>query len=55
MNCRPCNDTERTARLAAIRGIAQQGGAGHMDRREVSFLGISEGVTDTDYEHSEDV
>jgi hypothetical protein len=46
MDFRPLNDTERRQLITALRGNADSGSALLMDRRDTSFLGIAEEVTD---------
>jgi hypothetical protein len=46
MDFRPLNDTERRQLITALRGNADTGSALLMDRRDTSFLGIAEEVTD---------
>ena len=46
MDFRPLNDTERRQLITALRGNADSGSALLMDRRDTSFLGLAEEVTD---------
>ena len=46
MDFRPLNDTERRQLLTALRGNAERGSAVLMDRRDTSFAGATEEVTD---------
>lgn len=46
MDFRPLNDTERRTLITALRGNADGGRALLMDRRDTSFLGTTEEVTD---------
>lgn len=46
MNFRPLTDTERQGLLTALRDNANQGRAMRMDRRDTSFLGSADAVTD---------
>jgi hypothetical protein len=46
MDFRPLNDTERRQLVAALRGNAEQDRAILLDRRDTSFLGTSDEVTD---------
>lgn len=46
MDFRPLNDTERRQLIGALRGNAESGTALLMDRRDTSFLGISDEVPD---------
>lgn len=46
MDFRPLNDTERTQLRTALRGISDSGRAILMDRRDTSFVGTAEDVTD---------
>jgi hypothetical protein len=46
MDFRPLNDTERRQLIAALRGNADQGTALLTDRRDTSFAGTTEEVTD---------
>ena len=46
MDFRPLNDTERRQLITALRGNADTGSALLMDRRDTSFLGVAEEVTD---------
>ena len=48
MDFRPLNDTERRQLIGALRGNADSGAALLMDRRDTSFLGISDEVPDDD-------
>lgn len=46
MDFRPLNDTERRQLLTALRGNADRGAALLTDRRDTSFAGVSDDVTD---------
>lgn len=46
MDFRPLNDTERRQLIAALRGNAENDRAILMDRRDTSFLGTVDDVTD---------
>jgi hypothetical protein len=46
MDFRPLNDTERRSLISALRGNADSNRALLMDRRDTSFAGTSEEVTD---------
>lgn len=46
MDFRPLNDTERRSLITALRGNAEGDVAILMDRRDTSYLGVSEEVTD---------
>lgn len=46
MDFRPLNDVERRNLVSALRGNADDGLALLMDRRDTSFLGTQEEVTD---------
>ena len=46
MDFRPLNDTERRQLITALRGNADHGRALLMDRRDTSFAGTTEEVTD---------
>ncbi len=46
MQFRPLVDTERRQLLAALRANAERGSAILMDRRDTSFAGTAENVTD---------
>jgi hypothetical protein len=46
MDFRPLNDTERRQLIAALRGNAESDRAILMDRRDTSFAGTTEEVTD---------
>jgi hypothetical protein len=46
MDFRPLNDTERRQLIAALRGNAEQGRALLTDRRDTTFAGTTEEVTD---------
>jgi len=46
MDFRPLNDTERRQLITALRGNADHGRALLMDRRDTSFAGTAEEVTD---------
>ncbi len=46
MDFRPLTDTERTQLLRALRGNAEQDRAILMDRRDTSFAGTRDDVTD---------
>ena len=46
MDFRPLNDTERRQLIAALRGNAESDRAILMDRRDTSFAGTAEDVTD---------
>jgi hypothetical protein len=46
MDFRPLNDTERRQLITALRGNAEQDRAILMDRRDTSFAGTTEEVTD---------
>jgi hypothetical protein len=46
MDFRPLNDTERQQLISALRGNAEGEGAILMDRRDTSFVGTTEEVTD---------
>jgi len=46
MDFRPLNDTERRQLIAALRGNAENDRAILMDRRDTSFAGTTDDVTD---------
>jgi hypothetical protein len=46
MDFRPLNDTERRQLISALRGNAEDNLALLMDRRNTSFIGTTEEVTD---------
>ncbi len=46
MDFRPLNDTERRSLIAALRGNADRGTTLLMDRRDTSFAGTADEVTD---------
>jgi hypothetical protein len=46
MDFRPLNDTDRQKLIAALRGNAESNTAILMDRRDTSFAGVAEEVTD---------
>jgi hypothetical protein len=46
MDFRPLNDTERRQLISALRGNADSNRAMLMDRRDTSFVGSTEEVTD---------
>jgi len=46
MDFRPLNDTERRQLVSALRGNAESDRAILMDRRDTSFAGTSDDVTD---------
>jgi len=46
MDFRPLNDTERRQLIGALRGNAESNRAILMDRRDTSFVGGSDEVTD---------
>src|SRR5262249_3089389 len=46
MDFRPLNDTERRSLITALRGNADRGTSILMDRRDTSFLGVADEVTD---------
>ena len=46
MDFRPLNDTERKQLIHALRGNAESDRAILMDRRDTSFVGTSDEVTD---------
>jgi len=46
MDFRPLLETERGRLLTALRGNAERGSAILMDRRDTSFVGTAEDVTD---------
>jgi len=46
MDFRPLNDTERRQLIGALRGNAESNRAILMDRRDTSFAGSSDDVTD---------
>ena len=46
MDFRPLNDTERRSLITALRGNADRGTAILMDRRDTSFAGTTDEVTD---------
>jgi hypothetical protein len=46
MDFRPLNDTERHQLISALRGNAEGDRTILMDRRDTSFAGTTEGVTD---------
>jgi len=46
MDFRPLNDTERRQLISALRGNAESDRAILMDRRDTSFAGTSDDVTD---------
>jgi len=46
MDFRPLNDTERRQLINALRGNAESDRAILMDRRDTSFLGTADEVTD---------
>jgi len=52
MDFRPLNDTERRQLIAALRGNAESDRAILTDRRDTSFAGTAEEVTDEEVIHS---
>lgn len=52
MDFRPLNDTERTQLIQALRGNADENKAILTDRRDTSFAGTSEEVTDEEVIHA---
>jgi hypothetical protein len=46
MDFRPLNDTERRQLISALRGNAESDRAILMDRRDTSFLGVTDEVPD---------
>jgi len=46
MDFRPLNDTERKTLIGALRGNADQNQTLLMDRRDTSFIGTTDEVTD---------
>jgi len=46
MDFRPLNDTERRQLVSALRGNAENNRAILLDRRDTSFVGMTEEVTD---------
>ena len=46
MDFRPLNDTERRQLISALRGNAESNRTILMDRRDTSFVGTSDDVTD---------
>ena len=46
MDFRPLNDTERRTLVTALRGNAENGRAILMDRRDTTFVGTTNNVTD---------
>ncbi len=46
MDFRPLNDTERRQLIAALRGNAENDRTILMDRRDTSFVGTTDDVTD---------
>lgn len=46
MDFRPLNETERRSLITALRGNAEQGRALLIDRRDTSFAGTADEVTD---------
>jgi len=46
MDFRPLNETERRSLVTALRGNAEQGHALLLDRRDTSFAGTADEVTD---------
>ena len=52
MDFRPLTDTERRQLITALRGNAEQNRAILMDRRDTSFAGTSEEVTDEEVIHA---
>ena len=46
MDFRPLNDTQRRQLISALRGNAEQGRVILMDRRDTTFAGTTEEVTD---------
>ncbi len=46
MDFRPLNDTERRQLMTALRGNAEHDRVILMDRRDTSFAGVSDEVTD---------
>ncbi len=46
MDFRPLNDTERRQLISALRGNAESNKAILMDRRDTTFAGTAEDVTD---------
>jgi hypothetical protein len=52
MDFRPLNDTERRQLIAALRGNAESDRAILTDRRDTSFAGTAEEVTDDEVIHS---
>jgi hypothetical protein len=52
MDFRPLNDTERLQLIQALRGNAEQEQAILTDRRDTSFAGVSDEVTDEEVIHA---
>jgi len=52
MDFRPLNDTERRQLIAALRGNAESDRAILTDRRDTSFSGTAEEVTDDEVIHA---
>ena len=52
MDFRPLNDTERNQLIQALRGNADENKAILTDRRDTSFAGTSEEVTDEEVIHA---
>ena len=52
MDFRPLNDTERQQLISALRGNAEGDRAILMDRRDTSFAGTIEEVTDDEVIHA---
>jgi len=52
MDFRPLNDTERSQLIQALRGNAEENKTILTDRRDTSFAGTSEEVTDEEVIHA---
>jgi hypothetical protein len=52
MDFRPLNDTERRQLVQALRGNAEENKTILTDRRDTSFAGMSEEVTDEEVIHA---
>jgi hypothetical protein len=52
MDFRPLNDTERSQLIQALRGNAEENKTILTDRRDTSFAGTSEEVTDDEVIHA---
>jgi len=52
MDFRPLNDTERTQLIQALRGNAEENRTILTDRRDTSFAGVGDEVTDEEVIHA---